>query len=293
MSSYFINSSGRWATGTPVVDTIGSTDISCGDLVTSFGTTSLNNTSSDNDSSNLNTSSSSSPGANPTIIPEQGIASSGEKPKEKLHSLIIGGSIAASLLVLIILCSVAFYTWRRKRQPQAQTSHRITFEPKSPHATINNDFNPLVSSSFILPGLAAQTSITRQTHTPNPSLSSLPNTAPTVALSYHPMGGNSWTMNPLPTYLNNKPSLDLEEFDQSSGYANLPARSGGPSAKSLPGIAVFTRLHESKKKPISTANWPPLSVANADGDPEVFQHQDAGPVPIELPPPYPSYGSPS
>lgn len=187
-----------------------------------------------------------------------------------------------------MLGGTTVYTWQRKTRGQTklpQISSRVTIESKS--SPIGNEFDP---ASLYSPPRA------RLAHDSNPSLPSLSNTAPTVALSYDPKEGNSWTTKTLHTYLSS--ASNPQRPSQGSSPANLPENSvAGPSTKPLPLLpdaGQTSRLHDSDEPPINTvAHRPSLSVVNVDEDPEVVfhQHRDAGPVHVEIPPPYPASDS--
>lgn len=271
ISSYFIDSTGRWATGTPIVDTTGSTNISCGDLVSSGGSSANGNSTTSQD----------------------GAANPGEQARKKRRSLIIAVCIPLVLLALIVLGGALLYTWKRTRQSHGglpQTWPPTTIEPKS--SPINDDFDPVSLYSPSLPSQTEQTySYVKLVHNSNHSLSSLSNPTPTIALSYHHERGNSWTTKSPHMYLNNASSFQSQEFIQ-----NLPSNSTRLSTKPLPllpNARKTSRLHDSEGPSSSIAvHRPLLSVVNADEDPEaVFQHRDAGLVGIEIPPPYPSSNS--
>ncbi|PPR06300.1 LOW QUALITY PROTEIN: hypothetical protein CVT26_005132 [Gymnopilus dilepis] len=258
------DSTGRWASGTPIVNTVVNSDISCGGLANSAST------SSDDALPAASSSAvSSSPSSNSTG-PTQ---SEDSKSSGSRHTVVLAVSISIVIVAfLIALVTAAVFTRRRNRgfHPSLpRFAHRITLEPKSassnrnaPHPSPPDLSDYEVPKPPTYPGLA---------HSANPSLSSLSNDAPVIALSYRPGQGNTWTAKPPATHFNHA------SFGSSSSADML-----------LNGTESSAKGRNNEKHTIASS----LSVVNADehsGD--IYQHQDAGPARISIPPPYLSYNS--
>ncbi|KAF7361276.1 hypothetical protein MSAN_01160000 [Mycena sanguinolenta] len=145
---------GRWATGTPIVKTQGSSDVSCIGLVSSSG--------------------------NSTVIAAQERAAAATSKARKKTAVIAG--VVTTLLVLLLLGGVGFYLYLRRRRMQ-QTERELSprqFEGGSTEAFRENDTQILSINAFIAP------SSPRSPKSPGPSV--LSHSVSTSAPSSGPSG---------------------------------------------------------------------------------------------------------
>ena len=238
------------------MNTTGGTDLTCNGLASSPGT---------------------SGGSNP---PGQ------NNSHEKNHTLTIALSVALPVLALLVLGAVALYVRKRRRGNQIaiEVQPGWTIDPKtSPDRT---DFDP---ASLYMPSPEGQTeshSYTRLTQYSTASASTLPGAAPAVALTYHHERGNDWTMKVPSTERNS--TLTVMNHSQYPSTSALPdSLSGGGLASPSGPSSGRQSFVPSEKSRTGNGHRPPVSsVVDMDEESQLIQHQDAGPVRIEIPPPY-------
>ncbi|KAJ7262787.1 hypothetical protein B0H12DRAFT_1270164 [Mycena haematopus] len=269
---------GRWATGTPIVKTQGSSDVSCIGLVSSSG--------------------------NSTVIAAQERAAIATSQAHKKSAVIAG--VVVTLVVLLLLGGVGVYMYMRRRRMR-QLSPR-QFEAGSSTEAFQEAGTQILSiNSFIAPSSGTQP---RSPRSPGPSVLShsvsisAPSAGPSsrrsdlesdrsvssngsgltvrnpnlnrpAAFSSFPTASVRRSAKEIEAGLTTNHSIDSEYFDNSSSRAPIErSRSAvavaGPSERGVP-----TRS---------------ASLGAAAGPDEiVFQHQDAG-ILRELPPPYADRG---
>jgi len=262
---------GQWATGTPIVNTKGSSDVSCVGLVSSSGDS--------------------------TIIKQQeDAANAAAQTAKRRHATIIGVSVTLVLLFLIGIGGLSFfYLRKRKREAQAELAqaqpHQYV-ETGSTMLSINNSDSapsqPVSRKGAILAEIQNSDSNSRD------STSSPFQSSSTAALSSD-QGG----LNKSPSVTLTNPNFgQIRSQSRNSGvsnpaFANFPSSSIRRSAKGLEASTVVARSSDSEYPETDaqavTGDVSGLSIgrgiASSVTDEVVFQHRDAGVV-RELPPPY-------
>lgn len=244
---------GRWATGTPIVNTQGAavTDDSCLGLVTSSG--------------------------NSTIIKQQeAAANAASQSARSRHAAVTAVAVTLVLLVLIGLAiATSVPMRRRRREAQAELAQAIPtqyIEPESKMLSINNNLDS--SSNQPLSGKAAL-ALREGRNSPSESSS-------IAALSYQTNGSATSTLT------NSNIAQRPNNRISNSGFVNFPATSIRRSAKLAGASATSTRVPDSVNPGIGTvlidAEGAPQTTTRVNEE-VVFQHRDAGVV-RELPPPY-------
>jgi hypothetical protein len=245
---------GRWASGTPIVNTQGSADVSCVGLVSSSG--------------------------NSTLIQQQENAANAASQSTKRHrSAIIAVAVILVLLVLMGLGAATFFHRRkREREAQAELAQALPTQYVEPESKMLSSSNRLVSKKAALALQEAQNS----NAAPGVSPSSSSQTLPTAPVPYFHAGSATATLtNPSNAQ---RPGSRVSN----SGFVNFPATSIRRSAKPSEAIMTSTPAPDSEYPEAGPApsktQGDPLTVTNV-GEEAVFQHRDAGVV-RELPPPY-------
>ncbi|KAF9565450.1 hypothetical protein CPC08DRAFT_720534 [Agrocybe pediades] len=257
---------GRWATGTPIVNTKGSADTSCTGLVSSSGDAA-------------------------TLDKEAAAALAASRSAAQRRTTATAVAVTLTLLLLLGLAVLGFfYLRKRKREAEVEraetTAHQFTVEPESKMLSITNY---LVSTSDSKQDQKAPLDPVP----PNPLFPEYksPAEVPVSRGSDYigskivlPTGkaGVLGVANPSNSPAPRRPSSRTSN----PGFANFPATSIRRSAKAVEAAIVENQSPESEYSqdgiPASSTT---RSRMNARNDSTILQHQDAESV-RELPPPY-------
>ncbi|KAF7329007.1 hypothetical protein MVEN_02530800 [Mycena venus] len=285
---------GRWAVGTPIVKTKGSSNVDCIGLVSSSG--------------------------NSTVIEAQEKAALATSNARKKTAVVAG--VVVTLIVLLLLAAVGVYLYMRRRKMQERSPRQFEagieagIEGSSTEAFQETGTQVLSINAFIAPPSPTATSQPRSPKSPGPSVlshsvsTSAPSAGPSARRnvaapesnsSFSSAGSGLVVRNPnlgraaaftsfpsasvrrsakeIEAGLSTAHSIDSEYYDDSSIGSRSIERSrsaavAGPSAgRGLP-------------TPARSAS---VGASAAPGEEIIFQHQDAGIV-RELPPPYADRG---
>lgn len=237
---------GRWATGTPIVDTQGSTDVSCTGLVSSSG--------------------------NATIIKQENdAANAAASAHKRRRSIIIGISVTLALLVLFgLIVATFFWTRRRERLKEEEEAklapHQFVALAKTPDQvlSINSDLN----SSSRRTGKAGSAADTSQAASSPPQGST-------------PAGSSPSNSDPTSNTSNASPTGTNADTQSTSGFATFPTTSIRRNRKAAE--AGYTAQSPDSEHLETVPS--PVDRAEEEGE-IVFQHRDGGRPVRELPPPY-------
>jgi len=262
---------GRWATGSPVVQTQGSSNVDCIGLVSSTGNSAQVNQSA-----------------------------SADGDQQKRRSIIIGVSVTFGVLVLIGLGIAGFILYRR-RQVQRETEMGPDLTPRgfSPVTAPHSSGHVLSINTFIAPESPRSMSDYLSALPPSASHHVDHSPYPESSLGVHSVHhlsaarSMSTTSRSQSTRTRNRPSF--ASFPSTSVRRSNKAREAGYGRTDYPSLGS-----PSQRSPPMTAGSQSINAALAAGltpiesadDELVFQHRDAG-LPRELPPPYADRSGPS
>jgi len=283
---------GRWALGTPIVKTKGSSNVDCIGLVSSSG--------------------------NSTVIAAQEQAALATSNARKKTAVITG--VVVTLVVLLLLGGVGFYLYMRRRRMQ-QSAKELSprqFEGGSPEAfqEIGETGTQILSiNAFIAPSSPTQP---RSPKSPGPSV--LSHTVSTSAASSGPgPSGRRFVAGPESNHSVSSQGSGLivrnPNLNRPAAFSSFPTASVRRSAKEIEaglatGNSVDSEYYDNSSidsgsrviersqsaavpVPAPSARLPARSASMgasaAPGEEIIFQHQDAG-VLRELPPPYADRG---
>ena len=254
---FFFFSTGRWASGTPLVNTQGK----------AFRTMSIyiktNYVPTPTGSTNVDCIGLVSSSGNSTIIQQAADAARATASAHKRRqSIIIGVSVTLGFLVLLGI-SVAAFFWMRRRQRHKQEEEAIL----SPTQFVEVERTPgQVSSDPDSSRLSGKAALAAAAAGAAQSTSSAPqgSTAP---------GSSPSNSDPIP----NSPTRTHTNADSqsSSGFTTFPTTSIRRNPKAAEGGYTVQ----------SSGSDTAVSPVDEEGD-VVFQHRDGGHVVRELPPPY-------
>ncbi|KAJ6602505.1 hypothetical protein DFH09DRAFT_1470167 [Mycena vulgaris] len=262
------DSTGRWASGTPIVKTVGSTDTTCG---------------------TLNSGSGNSAQLEQAQQQEAALALAASKAKKKTG--VIAGVVVTLLVLLLGGAAVFLYMRRRKTQ---QKVHEITprqFEAGDAPQTFEPNGGQILSiNAFISPG-----SPTQPRSTQDSSLRSTAGASPARPKSVASSGMS--VRNPdRPAAFTSFPTASVRRSAKEI-EAGLPTGNslhsdysgdGGSDVSSQPLVSRARSAMPSSGP--SGARYPARSASVGAPSAEIiFQHEDAGVV-RELPPPYADRG---
>lgn len=240
---------GRWATGTPIVNTRGSTDINCTGLVSSSG--------------------------NSTIIKKANdAAAAAASASKRKHSIIIGVVVTLASLILIGLGIGAFFWMRRRRQ--LKRAEEASFSP--------DQFVEVARAPDQVPSIISDLEPPRRIR---PSGKAATNAALVAAgasyASTSPQTPSSPSQDSSGPFSRSSALTNLNTDSQSS-ISRLAASSTTSTRRpTKTGEAGYTG--RSPELEYSETAATPLERVGEEGD-VVFQHRDGGSVVRELPPPY-------
>lgn len=273
---------GRWATGTPIVKTAGSSNVDCIGLVSSSG--------------------------NSTVIAAQERAAAATSQARKKTAVIAG--VVVTLLVLLLLAGLGVFLYMRRRRMRAAQAPR-QFEGGSTEAlqeTGEAGSQILSINAFITPSSPTA----RLPKSPGPSV--LSHSASTTASSSNPSRGPESNH----SVSSNGSGLSVRNpnLNRPAAFTSFPTASVRRSAKEIEagmstGTSIDSEYYDSAavdsgaramersrsaavagpsaaRLPVPTRSASTGAVA-APGEEIIFQHQDAGIV-RELPPPYADRG---
>ncbi|KAJ6482134.1 hypothetical protein C8R47DRAFT_1197593 [Mycena vitilis] len=277
---------GRWATGTPVVNTAGSTDVSCTGLVSSSG--------------------------NSTQIAAEEKAASATSKARKQTAVIAG--VVVTIVVLLLLGGIAAFLYRRRAKLQRLSPRK--FEGASAENVQEAGGQILSINAFISPTSPTQTSQPRSAESPRHSVLSHSMSQSTAApfdrrrFADAPESVQSMTSVGSGLSVRNPGNLD-----RPAAFTSFPTASVRRSAKEIEaGLGTSHSMgseysdgadsHMSSRPLVERSQSAmaagsgaggrgapsrSASLSAATGEEMVFQHQDAGML-RELPPPYADRG---
>ncbi|KAJ7034740.1 hypothetical protein C8F04DRAFT_1001622 [Mycena alexandri] len=280
---------GRWATGTPIVSTAGSSDVSCTGLVGGGST-------------------------NVKVAAQEKAAAAAAVSRKK--TAVVAG-VVVTVIVVLLLAGVGVWLFLRRRKVQ-QTTKEITprqFEGGSaPVQTFQETGGQILSiNSFIAPGSPPRS--------PGPSVlsHSMSRSSPSVSRSMAPLEENPFEPPPPlrrgPESASSNGSthshgLQVRNPNRPAAFTSFPTASVRRSAKEIEagletansanseyylgdaaGSSDLGRTQSAMVAGPSGARQVPSRSASMGTSEGVFQHQDAGIV-QELPPPYADRGRP-
>ncbi|KAJ7186745.1 hypothetical protein C8R46DRAFT_279075 [Mycena filopes] len=278
---------GRWATGTPIVTTVGSTDTSCIGIV-GGGSTNVK-------------------------VAAQAKAAAAAASSRKKTAVVAG--VVVTVIVVLILAAVGVWLFLRRRKVQ-QTTREITprqFEAGAPAPSFQETGGQILSiNAFIAPG-----SPTRSAASAGPSdLShSLSRSSPSLLVAENPFEpppplrrGPESAHSSSSNGSTNSHGLQVRNPNRPAAFTSFPTASVRRSAKEIEaGLATGSsdyflgdaggsssdlgRSQSAMAAGSSGGRLPPARSASmgTSSSEVVYQHQDAGVV-QELPPPYADRG---